>query len=118
MADLLFELGTEELPPKSLKNLRNSLLDNVKSGLDKASLTFEDIHAYASPRRLAIVISALAERQPDQINQRRGPAVAAAFDADGNPTKAAQGFASSCGVKVEELERVDTDKWLFDVKKD
>ncbi|MGR9108991.1 MAG: glycine--tRNA ligase subunit beta, partial [Gammaproteobacteria bacterium] len=103
--DLLFELGTEELPPKSLRQLSDALQANFTALLERHQLAFESIQAYASPRRLAFVVSGLAACQPDTVRERRGPALSAAFDQQGLPTKAAQGFARSCGVTVEQLER-------------
>ena len=113
-ADLLFELGTEELPPTALRRLRDALRDEFVGGLDKAHLGHGAVKAYATPRRLALWIQSLALTQPDRDVERRGPAVTAAFDADGNPTRAATGFARSCGTTVDRLERVATDKgeWL------
>ena len=111
---MLFELGCEELPPKSLLKLSNALLENIRTGLDSADLDHGSCHAYATPRRLAVYIEDLSPAQPDRSMQKRGPALQAAFDAEGNPSKAAQGFARSCGVSVEQLERLSTDKgqWL------
>ncbi len=113
--DLLFELGTEELPPKALRTLRDALRDEVAARLHKADLTFAAIDAYAAPRRLAVVVHDLTERQPHKTVERRGPALKAAFDADGDPTPAALGFAKSCGVTVEDLETLENDKgaWLM-----
>ncbi|WP_428623239.1 glycine--tRNA ligase subunit beta, partial [Sedimenticola sp.] len=113
-ADLLFELGTEELPPVALKKLSDALTNAFVEGLQRANLSHGPIHAYATPRRLAIWVEACATAQPDREIERRGPSVQAAFDADGNPTKAAEGFARSCNTGVEQLERLTTDKgeWL------
>ncbi len=108
--DFLFELGTEELPPKSLFTLARALADGVTKGLAAAALTHGEVEWFATPRRLAVRVHALAERQPDQEIKRQGPAVANAFDAAGQPTKAASGFAASCGVGVEELQQVDGPK--------
>ncbi len=112
--DLLIEIGTEELPPKALRRLSAALAEGIREGLEKAGLGFGDLKPYASPRRLAVLVADLAEAQPDREELRRGPALAAAFDDDGCPTKAAEGFARSCGVAVEALERLETDKgaWL------
>ena len=112
--DLLIELGTEELPPKALKKLIASFEASIKQGLEKAELGFSSIRSYAAPRRMAVVVNDLDLRQQDRLVERRGPAVTAAFDDDGNPTKAVQGFARSCGVEVEDLEKMETDKgaWL------
>jgi len=112
--DLLIELGTEELPPKALDKLRTAFEAGIKSGLDEAELSFKTIRAYAAPRRLAVVVEDLTTRQQDRLIERRGPATAAAFDASGQATKALQGFARSCGVEVDALETMETDKgaWL------
>lgn len=113
--DLLVEIGTEELPPTALRRLRDAFQQGVIGGLEAAGIGFNGSAAYATPRRLAIVVEALADRQPDQTIERRGPAVKAAYDADGQPTKAAEGFARSCGVGVEDLQTMETDKgaWLI-----
>ncbi len=113
-ADLLFELGTEELPPVALKRLSDALTQEFTNGLDKQNISYGAVHAYASPRRLALVVSDCSLSQPDRDVERKGPAVAAAFDESGNPSKAAQGFARSCGAEVADLERLKTDKgeWL------
>lgn len=108
--DFLFELGTEELPPKSLFTLARALADGVTKGLATAALAHGEVEWFATPRRLAVRVHALAERQPDQEIKRQGPAVANAFEAAGQPTKAATGFAASCGVSVEELQQVDGPK--------
>ncbi len=114
-ADLLFELGTEELPPVALKRLSDALTREFIAGLDNAGLEYGEVKSFAAPRRLGILISDCATSQPDKDVERKGPAVKAAFDADGNPTKAAEGFARSCGTTVDQLERVDTPKgeWLI-----
>lgn len=108
--DILFELGTEELPPKSLLTLSQALRAHVETGLHKAGLPFAEIRSYATPRRLALVIGGLAVAQPDQAIERRGPAASAAFQPDGSPGKALQGFLRSCGATVGELLTVETDK--------
>jgi glycyl-tRNA synthetase beta chain len=112
--DLLIEIGTEELPPKALKGLRDAFAEGVAGGLAEAGIGAVKVHAYAAPRRLAMLCRDVPAHQPDQAVERRGPALNAAFDDDGNPTRAAQGFAASCGVAVEDLERLETDKgaWL------
>ena len=112
---LLFELGCEELPPKSLKKLSQALLDNILAGLQEAGLAFAQGTAYATPRRLAVIIDDLISFQPDKTVEKRGPAVQAAFGADGAPSKALLGFATSCGASVDQLERLSTDKgeWLI-----
>jgi len=112
---LLFELGCEELPPKSLKKLSQSLLDNVLAGLKDAGLSHDRARAYATPRRLAILIDDLEAFQADKVVEKRGPAVQAAYGPDGVPSKAALGFATSCGASFEQLETLETDKgaWLI-----
>jgi glycyl-tRNA synthetase beta chain len=112
--NLLFELGSEELPPKTLLKLSNALLNGIIQGLNAAELTFTGSKAYATPRRLAVLIENLSTAQPDKTVEKRGPAIQAAFAPDGTPSKAAQGFAASCGTTFEQLERLKTDKgeWL------
>jgi len=113
--NLLIELGTEELPPKSLRQLAESFASNVEAELQKSDFSFEKVSWFASPRRLAIVITNLAASQADKVVEKRGPAVSVAFDADGNVTKAAQGWARSNGITVEQAERLVTNKgeWLL-----
>jgi glycyl-tRNA synthetase beta chain len=113
--DLLFELGGEELPPKSLKKLSQSLLDGMVAGLKEAGLNFSDAQAYATPRRLAVLIRNLDSQQADKVVEKRGPALQAAYGPDGTPSKAALGFASSCGASFDQLEKLETDKgsWLI-----
>ncbi|RQW77210.1 MAG: glycine--tRNA ligase subunit beta, partial [Methylococcus sp.] len=108
--DLLFELGTEELPPTSLLTLSRALQAEVEAGLAKAGLKFDRIHPYATPRRLALWIEALEVAQPDQDIERRGPAESAAFQADGSPSKALEGFLRGCGATVDQLIKLETDK--------
>ncbi len=112
--NLLIEIGTEELPPKALRRLSEAFADGMSQALDDAGLTYEGIQPYAAPRRLALRIRALPLAQQDREVVRRGPALAAAFDEDGCPTKAATGFARSCGVEVEQLDQLETPKgsWL------
>lgn len=107
---LLIELGTEELPPGALRSLADAFADGVAQGLAEQDLPIGKVTALASPRRLAVRIMDTATQAPDREETRFGPAVAAAFDKHGQPTKAAEGFARSCGVSVSELERRDTDK--------
>lgn len=113
--NLLIEIGTEELPPKSLAKLALAFRDNVQSQFSENDFTFKQVLWYASPRRLAVVVEGLAEFQADKAVEKRGPAVAAAFDQDGKPTKAAQGWARSNGIEVNQAERLKTDKgeWLL-----
>jgi glycyl-tRNA synthetase beta chain len=111
---LLFELGSEELPPKTLLKLSDALLNGIVQGLKEAELSFTASKAYNSPRRLAVLIENLSTSQPDKTVEKRGPAIQAAFATDGTPSKATQGFAASCGTTVDKLERLKTDKgeWL------
>lgn len=102
-ADFLFELGTEELPPKTLKTLMTALRDSVAAGLKAQDLAFETIAAYASPRRLAVKVDALAEQTPIREVINWGPPARIAFDDAGQPTKAAQAFAHKNGLAVEDL---------------
>ena len=112
--NFLVEIGTEELPPKALKALATSFADNVEAELNQAGLTFNKIEWFAAPRRLAVKVLNLATQQPSKEIEKRGPAVSAAFDAEGKPTKAAEGWARGCGITVEQAERIATDKgeWL------
>ncbi len=113
--NFLIELGTEELPPKALRSLAEAFAANFEAGLRAAGLAHQGIKWYATPRRLALKIAELDEGQADKIVEKRGPAIASAFDADGNPTKAAQGWARGNGITVEQAERLKTDKgeWLL-----
>ena len=115
--DLLIELGCEELPPKALDTIREAFFQSVQDGLEKNSIEFAEKGSacFSSPRRIALLLSAVAPAQPDQDLERRGPAVRAAFDDEGKPTGAALGFARSVGKEVSELERLKTDKgeWLY-----
>jgi glycyl-tRNA synthetase beta chain len=113
-ADLLIEIGTEELPPKALLKLSTEFQNEIEKRLTESGLHFTAAESYATPRRLAVKILGLATSQTDQEVTRRGPALSAAFDPEGNPTKAALGFAGSCGVDVGALSRTNTDKgeWL------
>ena len=96
--DFLLELGTEELPPKLLLKLSNSLRDNFEQELNKLNLNFNNIKAFATPRRLAITISELQSKQQDQVIEKKGPSTQ-------SPEMAINGFAKSCGVSVDELEK-------------
>ena len=112
--DFLVELGTEELPPKALRKLSDAFTNGILNRLEAAGLKCGAHQSFAAPRRLALLIHDLETAQPDKNVERRGPAVQAAFDAEGNPSKAAQGFARSCGVEVTDLDRMETRKgaWL------
>ncbi|GEK14927.1 glycine--tRNA ligase subunit beta [Aliivibrio fischeri] len=113
--NFLIELGTEELPPTALRSLAEAFASNFEAELKAADLAHQGVKWYATPRRLALKIAELAESQADKVVEKRGPAVSAAFDADGNPTKAAQGWARGNGITVEQADRLKTDKgeWLL-----
>lgn len=113
--NFLIELGTEELPPTALRTLAEAFASQFDAQLKDADLSHQGVTWYASPRRLAVKVAALSDRQPDKVVEKRGPAVKAAFDADGNPTKAAMGWARGNGIDVSEAERLKTDKgeWLL-----
>lgn len=113
-SDLLIEIGTEELPPTALLTLSTAFLECFRGQLDQASIAFSTIEPFASPRRLALLVRGILTRQPDRELVRRGPALQAAFAADGAPSNAALGFAGSCGVSIEALTREKTGKgeWL------
>ena len=112
---LLVEIGTEELPPKSLSTLAQAFADNTKTELDKLGLSFDKVEWLASPRRLALNVIGLAAAQEDKVVEKRGPAVQVAFDDNGEPTKAALGWARGNGITVDEAERLETPKgaWLL-----
>ncbi|UXN34344.1 glycine--tRNA ligase subunit beta [Avibacterium paragallinarum] len=112
--NFLAEIGTEELPPKALKKLATAFAENVENELNQAGLAFDKVEWFATPRRLAVKVLGLAEAQPSKEVEKRGPAVTAAFDAEGKPTKAAEGWARGCGISVDQAERLVTDKgeWL------
>lgn len=116
-ADLLVELGCEELPPKALDTIRKAFFRSVCEGLEKNNITYspENSRSYSTPRRIAFVLADVSPQQADQEQLRRGPSVSAAFDAQGKPTGAALGFARSVGKQVSELETLKTDKgeWLY-----
>lgn len=112
--NFLAEIGTEELPPKALKKLATAFAENVEAELNQAGLSFDKVEWFAAPRRLAVKVLGLATSQPSKEVEKRGPAVSAAFDAEGKPTKAAEGWAKGCGITVDQAERIATDKgeWL------
>jgi glycyl-tRNA synthetase beta chain len=113
--EFLIELGTEELPPTQLRTLAQAFADNFEKELQAAELSHQGIKWFATPRRLALKVTALAESQLDKVVEKRGPAISMAFDAEGNATKAAQGWARGNGITVEQAERLVTDKgeWLL-----
>ncbi|EKF9481009.1 glycine--tRNA ligase subunit beta [Vibrio cholerae] len=113
--EFLIELGTEELPPKQLRTLAEAFAADFAAELATADIAHEGVTWFATPRRLALKVANLAESQPDRVVEKRGPAVNVAFDADGKPTKAAEGWARGNGITVEQAERLVTDKgeWLL-----
>jgi glycyl-tRNA synthetase beta chain len=111
--DFLVEIGTEELPPKSLLTLANAFADGIAKGLDGAGLLHGPVQRYATPRRLAVRVRRLVEQQPDRAIERRGPPLKAAFDAQGSATQAALAFARSCGTEVAALEKLETPKGVW-----
>ncbi|MBO1520338.1 glycine--tRNA ligase subunit beta [Oceanisphaera pacifica] len=115
--NFLVELGTEELPPKALRSLGTAFADNLTQELTSADLSFSQVHWYAAPRRLAVYVTGLSLAQADKQVEKRGPAVKAAFDGDGNPTKAAMGWARGNGIEVSQASRLKTDKgeWLLHI---
>jgi glycyl-tRNA synthetase beta chain len=114
-ADFLIEIGTEELPPKALRSLMVAFGEKLLAGVDAALLSHGDSRSFASPRRLAVIISDLKERQDSRTVEQKGPPVKIAFDDNGKPTPAAEAFAKKCGVSVKDLGRNETDKgeWLY-----
>jgi glycyl-tRNA synthetase beta chain len=111
--DFLVEVGTEELPPKALRELELAFAEGVTKGLGAAGLAHGDVQSFATPRRIAVLVKRLASRQPEQNIKRRGPPVTAAFDASGQPTRAATAFAESCGVPASELQKLEEGKGQF-----
>ncbi|CNE29212.1 glycine--tRNA ligase subunit beta [Yersinia nurmii] len=111
----LVEIGTEELPPKALRSLAESFAANLTAELDNANLSHGDVSWFAAPRRLAVKVANLSAAQADREVEKRGPAISQAFDAEGKPTKAAEGWARGCGITVDQAERLATDKgeWLL-----
>jgi glycyl-tRNA synthetase beta chain len=113
-SDLLVEVGTEELPPVALRQLSEAFAEGFGRRLAEQAIGFAEVECFATPRRLALLVKGIATRQPDLETLRRGPAVTAAFGSDGTPSRAAEGFARSCGVGVEDLgrERTERGEWL------
>ncbi|WOX39377.1 glycine--tRNA ligase subunit beta [Serratia marcescens] len=111
----LVEIGTEELPPKALRSLAESFAANFTAELDNAGLEYGEVSWFAAPRRLALKVANLSAAQADREIEKRGPAIAQAFDAEGKPSKAAEGWARGCGITVDQAERLVTDKgeWLM-----
>ena len=112
--DLLAEIGTEELPPRGLERLAGAFADAIRLGLDGAGLGCGAVEPFATPRRIAVIARRIPGAVPGRTRERRGPALAAAFGGTGQPTRAALGFARSCGVEVGSLGRLETKKgaWL------
>ncbi len=115
LSDCLIEIGTEELPPRALQNLARSLASLIERGLAENDMKPAAVEVFATPRRLAMLLRQTPRQQDEQTVEKRGPALAAAFDENGEPTRAALGFAGSCGVDIDQLERRETDKgaWLY-----
>lgn len=111
--DFLVEIGTEELPPLALPELMQAFGAGIRQGLGDAGLAFGEVHSFAAPRRLAVLVNALAQQQPDQDFRRRGPAVSVAIDKNGQTTRAGAAFVESCGVTLAELQRVREGKGEF-----
>ena len=113
--DLLIEFGSEELPPATLSQLSQAWQEALAEQFKKQGLAFTKVTSFYTPRRLAVIVHQLAAQQEDQVIERRGPALQAAFDEAGNPSKALLGFCKSCGLTVEELQKIETDKgtWLY-----
>jgi glycyl-tRNA synthetase beta chain len=111
--DFLVELGTEELPPRALRQLEQAFASGIQSGLAQAGLGHGAVQSFATPRRLAVLVRRLVTHQPEQSVKRRGPPVAASFDAAGHPTRAALAFADSCGATVDTLQRLNEGKGEF-----
>ena len=113
--NLLIELGTEELPPKALRKLAQSLHDDFTKQLHNEGLNYSSSKWYATPRRLALYIADLDTKQQDREIEIKGPATKVAFDANGNPSKAALGWASANGITIDEAQRLKTEKgeWLY-----
>ena len=112
--DLLIEIGTEELPPVALTRLIHAFAENLGDELERAGLAFDKLERFATPRRLALLVHAVADRQADKSTERRGPKAELAYGEDGKPSRAAEGFARSCGTTVDQLGIIETDKgkWL------
>ncbi|MBQ9365553.1 MAG: glycine--tRNA ligase subunit beta, partial [Schwartzia sp.] len=105
--DLLLEIGTEEIPAHAMPGILSSLKENAEKSLKELRLDFGDIKTLGTPRRIALIVSGLAENQPDVSSEKRGPSIQAAFDADGSLTKAAQGFARGQKIAPDELVKKD-----------
>jgi len=111
--DFLVEIGTEELPLKELQNLSRAFADNLQSQMTAAAISFGAVQIFATPRRLAVLIKEVATQQPEQVVSKNGPSLKASYNADGTPTKAALGFASSCNTSLDQVTTKD-DKLYFE----
>ena len=111
--DFLVEVGTEELPPKALRELELAFVAGVRKGLGEANLSHGEVQSFATPRRIAVWVKRLTSQQPEQDVRRKGPPVTAAFDASGQPTRAATAFAESCGVAIDALQKLEEGKGTF-----
>ena len=111
--DFLVEVGTEELPPKALRELELAFVAGIRKGLTEAHLSHGDVQSFATPRRIAVLVKRLVAQQPEQDVRRKGPPVTAAFDAAGQPTRAASAFAESCGVAIDALQKLEEGKGTF-----
>ena len=108
--DFLLEIGCEELPPLTLHELSVTLCSNIKAQLNQAELRYTKMHAFATPRRFAVLVTDLAVSQPPRYIERQGPSLTAAYDSNGTPTLACLGFANACGVSTDQLEIKETNK--------
>ena len=109
--DLLLEIGTEEVPAHVMPGILSQLKENAAKAFKELRLDYTEIRTLGTPRRSALFVKGLAERQPNVSSENRGPSVQIAFDADGNPTKAAQGFAR--GQKVDAKDLVVKDGYVY-----
>lgn len=111
--DFLVEVGTEELPPKALRELELAFVAGVRKGLSEANLSHGEVQSFATPRRIAVWVKRLTSQQPEQDVRRKGPPATVAFDASGQPTRAATAFAESCGVAIDALQKLEEGKGTF-----
>ena len=113
MNNLLVEIGTEELPPKQIDILASALANNLVNNLTELGLPYGEIKIFSTPRRLAALIAGVADKQPSQQIELKGPPINIAFDKEGKPTIAALKFAENCGVTVAKLKRIEDKKGTF-----
>jgi glycyl-tRNA synthetase beta chain len=107
--DLVLEIGTEEIPSRFIPSMMETIKNIAEDDLSQLRVSSNGINVYATPRRLALFVQGLAEKQEDLVATFKGPVWESAFDASGNPTRAADGFAKSKGVTVEKLKAIDVD---------